>query len=212
MKKTRAIASLLALVGSAAIASPPASEWTIGPHIRGKNYSVGMPPQPAPTRGGWTFDFPDQTRADGHVHYVTFRPESLANKSSITVRYRIDASSGTNFIAQENEHLPATVSLFFQRRGDNWSARGPYNFYRWYAPPDTVKQISAGVHQMTVRLNDPFWTPVMGGAASDHPRDFRAALANPAQIGLVFGSTAGRGHGVFATGSARFELLSFEVN
>lgn len=39
MKKTKRflIGSLLALAGSAAVATPWANEWTIGPIIRGKN-------------------------------------------------------------------------------------------------------------------------------------------------------------------------------
>jgi len=211
VKKTIAFASLLALVGSAALAAPPASDWTIGPHIRGKNYSVGMPLKPDPIRSGWAFDFPYHTRAAGHVHYVTFRPDTLAGKSRITVRYRVDAARNTRFVPQEAAHLPGTVSLFFQRRGDTWTARGRYNFYRWYAPDHTVQEISPGVHEMTVRFDDPLWTPVMGGASGDHQQSFRAALADPIQIGLVFGSRAGRGHGVFATAPARFELLSFDV-
>lgn len=212
MKKFYALASVLALTGSVALAAPPASDWTIGPLVRGENYSVGMPLQPSQTRNGWSFNFPHRTRADGHVHYVTFKPDSLVGKSRITVRYRVDAATTTRFIAQENEHLPATVSLFFQRSGDNWSARGRYNFYRWYAPPHSVQELSPGVHQMTVQLSDSLWTPVMGGESGDHPEEFRAAVADPAQIGLVFGSAAGRGHGVYATGPARFELLSFELN
>lgn len=202
----------LAALGSVAMAATPAaSGWEIGPIIRGKNYSVGMPLQPAPTRTGWSFDFPHSSRAAGHVHYVTFEPGPLADKSSITVRYRVDAAKGTRFVPQEHPHLPGTVSLFFQRRGDNWTARGRYNFFRWYAPAHSVQEISPGTYRMTVRLDDPRWTPVMGGEAGNHQEAFRAALADPAKVGLVFGSTAARGHGVFATAPARFELLGFAI-
>lgn len=203
----------LALLGSAAVAAtPPSYAWEIGPIIRGKNYSVGMPLQPDQTRRGWSFEFPHTSKADGHVHYVTYRPGSLAGKSRIKVRYRVDAAPGTRFVPQEHPHLPGTVSLFFQRGGDNWSAKGRYALYRWYAPAKTVQELSPGVHQMTVELDDPRWGAVVGGTkAADNPRAFEAALARASRIGLVFGSTAARGHGVFATAPARFELLSFEV-
>ena len=38
-----------------------------------------------------------------------------------------------------------------------------------------------------------------------------AAPADPDRLGLVFGSSEGRGHGVFATRPARFTLLSFRI-
>lgn len=64
---------------------------------------------------------------------------------------------------------------------------------------------------MTVRLNDPHWIAVTGGKAGDDEGAFREALANLRKIGLVFGSTAARGHDVLATDPARFELLSFSI-
>lgn len=213
--KKRLVLSAIALAASASAAlaaTPTAGEWQIGPIIRGKNYSVGMPLQPAPTRNGWYFDFPHSSRAAGHVHYVSFRPESLADKARITVRFRVDAKRGTRFVPQEHPHLPGTVSLFLQRRGDNWTAKGRYNFYRWYAPADTVQEISPGTYQMTVRLDDPRWTPVMGSQPNGNTEAFRTALADPAAIGLVFGSAAARGHGVFATAPARFVLLDFNID
>ncbi|MBU1607256.1 MAG: hypothetical protein KKD08_10685 [Alphaproteobacteria bacterium] len=213
MKKLFIPAGLgLAALGSLALAATPAaSGWVIGPIIKGKNYSVGMPLHPSPMRNGWYFEFPYPDRDSGHVHYVTFQPESLAGKSRIRVRYRVNAAPSTRFIPQEHVGLPATVSLFFQRRGDTWTARGKYNYFRWYAPGHSVQEIGPGTYQMTVRLDDPQWTPVMGGEAMDHQQSFRTALADPVQIGLVFGSRAARGHGVFTTAPARFELLSFDI-
>ena len=57
--------------------------------------------------------------------------------------------------------------------------------------------------------------PLAGAEGSegewDDPRDFRAALAGAERVGFVFGSESGRGHGVYATGPARFTLLDFRV-
>jgi len=206
------IASIAALTSAAAFASAPAATgWEIGPIIRGKNYSQGMPLTPAPTRTGWQFDFPVGRAAAGHVHYVTFRPAPIRPGSRITVRYRVDAKPGTRFVPQETPDRPATVSLYFQRRGDTWSAKGRYEHYRWYAPDATVQQIAPGEHQISITLDDPAWISVLGRTAGDNPGALEAALADIDRIGLVFGSAAARGHGVYASAPARFTLLNFSI-
>lgn len=205
--------ALVAAVASPATAqtTAPAQAWEIGPVIRGKNYSVGMPLSPTPQRGGWSFDFPNPNVDAGHVHYVTYRHGSLAGKSEIVVRYRIDAARSVRFVPQEQPELPAKISLYFQRRGDSWTAKGRYQYYRWYSPSQTIRLIAPGTYEMRVRLNDPEWIPVMGGTAGGNPEAFADAKRNAESLGLVFGSDAARGHGVFATGRARFTLLSFQV-
>lgn len=194
----------------AAFAAPPAEAWQIGPVIRGRNYSVGMPPGPDPAGSGWSFDFPFPDARAGHVHYVTFRSGALAGASRIALRYRIEAAPGVRFVPQEQPGETATVSLVIQQRGDNWSGRGPYEFYRWYAPGRSVREIAPGEYEMVVGL-DERWTSVGGRGNDEFPRGYRDALAATDQVGLVFGSTSRRGHGVFATGPARFTLLSFRI-
>lgn len=207
-----ATASILA---SALFTAPalarPATEWEIGPIIRGKNYSVGMPLHPTRTGKGWYFDFPGPDARDGHVHYVTFAPGSLAGKSRIVVRYKVEADPGTRFVPQEVPDQPATVSIFLQRGGDNWSAKGRYNYYRWYAPPATVQPLASGVHEITLRFDDRNWVPVSGGVRRLYSSTFREAMTHSSRIGLVFGSAGLRGHGVFATAPARFTLLAFDI-
>lgn len=211
MKRKVILGAALAFAGSAALAASATADWTIGPHIRGKNYSVGMPLQPTPTTNGWTFDFPYPNRSAGHVHYITYNPGSLAGKSRIVVRYRVAATRGARFVPQEQPGQPATVSLVIQQRGDSWNARGRFEHYRWYSPAAHVQQIAPGEHQMVLSLNDPGWTSVLGRRADANPRAFRDALGNAAELGLVFGSSSARGHGVYATAPARFELLDFRV-
>jgi hypothetical protein len=203
-----AVASIL--LGSAATAQD-ANRWEIGPIIRGKNHSVGMPLSPAPTRGGWSFDFPVGSAAAGHVHYVTFRPGSLAGKSRIVVRYRVDAKPGTRFVPQANPDQTATVSLYFQRRGDSWTGKGSYEHYRWFAPSATVRPIAPGEQEISIALDDPQWTSVLGKPAATDPGAIRGALADIDRIGLLFGTTYARGHGVYATRPAKFTLLSFRI-
>ena len=71
--------------------------WVIGPVIRGRNYSEGMPLHPSPgPEGGWHIDLP---RAPGSVHYVTFRHGSLAGKRRIVMRYRVETEPGARIAA-----------------------------------------------------------------------------------------------------------------
>lgn len=199
------------LVTLPALAATGASErdWTIGPWIKGKNYSVGMPARPEQTRSGFAIDFPTTPRS--HVHYVTFDPGSLEGKSEIVMRYRIDAEPGTRFVPQQEPDKPGAISLFFQRRGDNWTARGRYEFYRWYAPAAKVKQLARGTHEIRIALDDPAWISVAYRNPAVAPELFDAAKRDTAKVGFVLGSDLLRGHGVYATRPARMTVTSFEI-
>ena len=211
--KTRILAlsaAFLAIGGSAAaFAAEAAGAWEIGPVIRGRNHSVGMPLHPIGAGRGWAFEFP--AAGAGSVHYVSVDPGSLDGASRLTVRYRVDAARGARFVPQERPAEPATVSVYFQRAGDSWKGR-THEFYRWYAPPASVQDLRPGVHEMTVRFDDPSWVSVFGKAASTNPRAFVAAMSETSRVGLVFGSAGARGHGVYATDAARFTLIDFRIS
>ena len=190
-------------------AMPPAHAWDIGPVIRGKNYSVGMPATPrADARGGLTFEFPQVGR--GEVDAMTTDIRSLRGAREITMVYRVDATRGTRFVPSEQRDRPATVSIYFQRRGDNWSGRGRYGSYRWYVPGRAVLPITPGTHRVTIRL-DERWTNVNGRPNTEDRAGFEAALAEASKIGVAFGTSGRRSHGVAATGPARFTLLSLDI-
>jgi hypothetical protein len=212
MMKTRIlIAGVLAatVLPVAVAALPPAAAWEIGPMVRGRNYSIGMPSRPAAAPGGGlTFQFP--IAGSGEIDALTTAAAPLAGAREIRVRYRIDAARGTRFVPSETPDQTATVSLYFQRRGDTWSARGRYGSYRWYAPMSAVIPLRPGVHTMTVRLDDD-WRNVHGVPHPQDPAGYAAALSETARIGLAFGSAGLRSHGVYATGPARFTLLGFDV-
>jgi hypothetical protein len=154
------------------------------------------------------FEFPRAGR--GQVDAMTTAVGPLAGASQITLRYRVDAARGAGFVADESPGEPATLSLYFQRRGDNWSAKGRYASYRWYAPNRAVVPLTPGVHTMTVRLDEP-WINVNGVQNDQDPRGFAGALQDTARLGLAFGSANLRSHGVYTTGSARFTLLSLDI-
>jgi hypothetical protein len=205
---------------SAALAQPArgygpdparADSWQIGPIIRGRNYSVGMPLQPSPERRGWSFDIPSPDVRAGHVHYLTFNAGSLAGKRRIVMRYRIDAPRGTRFVPREYPEEPAIMSMYFQRRGDSWSARGRYEHYRWYAAPHKVVQVAPGEHVVSIDLVPSEWISLAFRPGTENPDAFAEAIAQSDRVGFVFGAPLGRGHGAFATAPARFTVLSFEV-
>lgn len=188
----------------------PAHEWEIGPVIRGRNYSVNMPLHPVSDSQGWYFDFPGPDRRNGHVHYVTRETGSLAGMRGIRLRYRIDAGPETQFVPQEYPDRPPLLSLFIQRAGDDWMARGDTLFHRWYSPRDRIVQVAPGEHELVI-LFEENWISVMGSDRERSPREFAATLAEAGRIGITFGSRGGRGHGVYATSPARFTMLEFSL-
>lgn len=207
------ILSLLAAsgvgAGTAAMASQAsARDWVIGPIIGGRNYSLGMPIHPTPRPGGgFQIDLP---RAPGSAHYVTFPHGSLAGKQRIVMRYRVQAAPGVEIQPTTSPGSPSMITLYFQRGGDNWKARGPFEAYRWYAVFAQHTPIKPGEYEMVAPLNGN-WTAVMNSSAQTNPAGFRAALANADQVGFVLGGGDGVGHGVHATGPARLIVIDFRV-
>ena len=103
------------------------------------------------------------------------------------------------------------MSLYFQQAGDNWSAKGRYASYRWYAPAHAVIPLAPGEHTVTVRF-DERWTNVNGKPNHQAPEAFAAALGNTSRIGIAFGSRSARSHGVYVTRPASFTLLSLDID
>lgn len=212
MKISTAISALIlsAAAPTALAAMPPAAAWEIGPWIRGKNYSPGMPVRPMQgPRGSLMMNFP--LAGEGELDAMTTAVGPLAGARQITMRYRVEAARGTRFVAVELPHEPATVSLYFQQAGDTWNGKGRYESYRWYSPHRAVMPLTPGTHTVTVRL-DEIWTNVQGRPADQVPGAFAAALQNTSRIGLAFGSHSRRSHGVHTTAPARFTLLALDID
>lgn len=211
MKLISTLLSLLvaASVAPAAAQMPSSLSWEIGPFVRGRNYSEGMPlhPTPAPA-GAVTFDFPVAGR--GQIDAMTTAVRPLAGAREITMRYRIDAAPDVRFVPDEAPAEPATISVYFQQSGDDWSGVGRYETYRWYSPAETVTPLAPGEHTVTMLLSGP-WIDVNGKTTAERPQGFAAALATTSRIGLAFGSPSLRSHGVYATAPARFTLLALAI-
>lgn len=182
--------------------------WTIGPLIRGRNYSVGMPFHPSGQRGGgWYIDLPI---APGSVHYVTFRHGSLRGVRRLILRYRVVAAPGAAIVPTDDPTSASIITLYFQRAGDNWSARGPFETYRWYATFASRSPISPGTFEIVAPL-DGNWTAVQSSSTRSHPEAFREAVLHADEVGFVLGGGGGYGHGVSATGWARLIVTDFRV-
>ena len=217
MFRTLAIAANLAALpialsfgGQAEVQAAPASEWEIGPIVRGRSLSPGMPARASRVGSDVFFDFPGPTARQGHVHYVTRPTGSLEGARRIVLRYRIDGERGARFLSQEDPRRQGELTMYFQRRGDNWTAKGRFGDYRWYAPVSTMMPLTPGTHEVVVPF-DANWKSVHTATRESAPRAFAEALANAGRLGFVLGSKGGRGHGVFATAPARFTILDFRV-
>ena len=203
------IAAVLAgFTTAAGAAPPPAPAWTIGPVTMRGNSSRGMPLHPTSGPGrAWHIDLPGP---GGSVNYVTFRHGSLAGKSRIVMRYRVEAAPAVQIVPRTAPGSPSIITLYFQRRGDNWTGRGPFEAYRWYATFASHSPISPGTYQIIAPLSGQ-WTAVRRSSAYSNPIAFGQALANADQVGFVLGGGDGYGHGVFATGPARLIVTDFRV-
>ena len=183
---------------------PPAasSGWEIGPIIDGRNYSPG-----AVALSADSFTIPP---APGHLNALTRATGPLSIRNTIRLRYRIDLAEGAAIEPPCCPGSPASLALFIQRRGDNWSARAQYETFRWYSTSHFISPLEAGEHELIVPLSGR-WTAVLTSASDTSPAAFREALANAARIGIVFGGGTGWAHGASATGEARFTILEWSV-
>lgn len=191
-----------------ATAGSAATDWVIGPIVRRRNYSVGMPLHPTPRRGGGFYiDLPN---APGSVHYVTFRHGSLAGKRRIRIRYRIEAEPGTKIVASSDTNYPGWITPYFQRAGDTWTARGRYETYRWYGTFAT-KTLEPGVFEIVAPFSAK-WSAIERSSSHDAPDAFRDAMMEADQVGFVLGGGDGYGHGAHVErGRARLVVTHFSV-
>ena len=201
-------------VPAPAAISMAAGAWTIGPVINGVNYSVGMPLHPTQTGSGFSFVFPG---SGGAVNYVTTTLVSLHLTTSVTMQYQITLSAGAaltcdvpNAAAANSASGKPTLALFIQQPGDNWSAAGPYNYFRWYGAGGAIPAKS-GIYTVTLPLTIAHWSAVEAPAGTQ--AQLSGAAMNVGTIGVTFGGCGGAGHGVaMKTGTATFTVLSFTAS
>lgn len=89
----------------------------------------------------------------------------------------------------------ATLTPFFQREGDDWSARGKFETYRWWASFATIK-LTPGTHVIEVPF-DANWTAVLTSSATSNPTAYADALRSAERVGFTIGDSTGLGHGEY---------------
>lgn len=172
--------------------------------------SPGMPREPSAIGAGFWFDFPVGPEQQGaaSVHYVVRSGMSLGGQ--IRVTFRVDVSGAPRF--QYRLHPDntcggeANVSLYMQRRGDDWSGQGAMGSYRWYSKQALT--LKDGEQTLIVPLEVTQWINVWG--QSTDATNFVGTVVDAMAVGLTFGGGCFKGHGVnINQGSARFMLTEF---
>jgi hypothetical protein len=194
-------------------AAEPTS-WEVGPVIDGVSRSVNVPLKPAVHPDGLAIDIPHPTRDAGHLHSATINPGSLAGKSRITLRYRVEMADDVKIVPASPPGWvgPALLSVYFQRCGDNWTASpDKYETYRWWASSKLVQDIRPGDGEISASLTDDVWTAITDSTSLTKPAEFEAAKADTCRVGISFGGGDGLAHGFYATGPARFVIKDFVI-
>ena len=199
--------------------SMAASAWVF-------QFGAAVPANPIQTRAGWYFDFPADCAINPTLGYkqcsvnylVTGFGGTIADGKTISMNYQIDVTGSPvfNYLINPNNTCgsgsPGTVRLYFQQVGDNLSGNGTYEFYRWFSTPATL---APGSNTLSVVLAGAHWISVYGKAGNDPAAaaGFAAAIANIANIGMVFGGGCFASHGVNIQGSgtARFTVNSYGI-
>jgi hypothetical protein len=179
-----------------------ATAWVIGPIIDGENYSKGTPLHPISTDDG--FAVPVSPTAQ--PHYVTYHNGSLLGKHTISMRFRVEGDSEIIPVTGV-PGSPAILSLYIQRKGDDWSGTGKYEGYRWYSTYNAVVGLKQGEYSVTSTF-DGAWTSVQDGSGDS----FANAWNNADNVGFVLGGGTGYGHGIYATGNVRIVVTEFKVS
>jgi len=206
---------LLSALAEGSGASLSTQTWNI-------QYSPGMPAHPTAVEGGWYFDFPAPNCGGADVcsvHYVTTPVRmSLTTSGHVNAVFQVTTTGTPVFNYQLNWDntcdYPAHVRFYLQRKGDDLSGQGEYEFYRWFSN-EVAYELAAGSASLTASLTPDQWTSVFGKKGdydSTAKAGFVQALQNLANVGFVFGGGCFYGHGVNVSGgTARFTLLQYSI-
>ncbi len=180
------------------------------PHGWEIRYSTGVKLKPPAPNEEFAFDFP---LAPGSVHYIskpTSEAATRAVSAAFTIATRGDAVFDYHTAANNTCKVPAAVRLFLQRKGDDMSGKGPYEFYRWWSTAGVV--LKDGAFSLDIPLEPARWTSVFGRKGDAAPRAFAAALSHLGDAGVTFGGGCFYGHGVWLfRGQASFTMQRFTV-
>lgn len=159
------IAGLSTATGTASAQTPAAEAWEIGPIIRGRNRSIGMPLNPEPAGRGIAFDFPYPTAGAGRP-LCDLSPWTADQQASgrHALPDRRGARREVRSSGKPGSHGDLVAVL--PAGGDTWNGRGPYAHYRWWSGVQVP--VTPGVHQLAVDLDDE-WISVWAGSNRQTP-------------------------------------------
>jgi hypothetical protein len=111
---------------------------------------------------------------------------------------------------------PSACRFYLQRVGDNLSARGKYEYFRWWARMDTgAVVLKNGAFSANVILNPENWLDVWGHVGNETAATqagFDSAIADVANVGFTCGGGYSYGHGInMKYGKAEFIVRSFSA-
>lgn len=178
--------------------------WQVGPILEGRNISEGVQRPVLAAEGGWHIVFPSPP---ARIAYVTFRHGSLLGKSAIRMSFIVEGHATARLVGKGCDFSrPSSVTLYFQRRGDDMTKDG----WRWWATFATVP-LQEGYFDVVAPL-DGAWTSVFTMTKATHPEAFAAAIADADRVGFTFGDCESYGHGAAVVdGEATFRVLEFKV-
>lgn len=201
--------------------SMAAAEWRI-------QFSPGMPSSPDPRDKGWALYFPAETDACPgatcpSVHYVVTRSPTVRVGQILTMTGEIIASDNAvfNHVIEGSDNniadgLPSACRFYLQRAADNFSARGQYEYFRWWARTDAgAVVLKNGPFSASVVLDPENWRDVwgrLGNESAATEAGFNSALADVAYVGFTCGGGYSYGHGVnMQRGKAEFIMTTVNV-
>lgn len=202
------------------------SVWYSGPHPYGESRSVGVPLHPDASPAGPTIALPvgnwdgpsdpinetDHSNTGGHLHALSINYGPLTGKKLIRAKIQVTVPDGVTILPHTaGPGSPAMIGLYFQEKGDDWSAAGTYEDYRWYSSFDEIMPVVNGVFELTAPM-DATWTATQTSTRAGDPNGFQKAVDNAQALGLTFGGGSGLSHGLYASGpGARLTILEFTV-
>ena len=141
---------------------------------------------------------------------------SGAKKTGVAATYEVTGSAPQFAFVPEATNTcggPATVQLYFQQAGDDFSGAGVKQYYRWWS---TARQtLALGAQNWVVNFDPSLWSSVLGVRGDSSvvaTQGFAAALNGMQWAGFTFGGGCFAGHGVWLNGGiAVFSIEGFTV-
>lgn len=162
------------------------------------------------TASGFRFDFP---RSPGYVNYAMYNINRAISGEMVCTFQVTGIAPVFNAILRDQTAAfpPPGFRLWFQRKGDDWSATIGGGSYRWWSTDRRNLADELGtVRAIQVPLTPDRWTNVIGRSGTADPGGFAAALQNCGSVGMTFGGGNFAGHGVnLLSGSAVFDMRQF---